>query len=81
MADKQPTPTDTTSEERTGDSNFLPVVVAAGVALIVILVAALIFIKSRQTKAIPTPHEAHPTSQFHHPPIQLPLRPSPTLAA
>jgi hypothetical protein len=81
MADKEPTPTDSTSAERKGDSSFLPVVVAAGVALIIILIAAIVFIKSRQTKVIPTPHDAHPTSRLVHPPIQLPVRPTPTLAA
>jgi cell division protein FtsN len=55
-------------EERKGDSSFLPVVVAAGVALIVILIAAILFIKSRQGKAIPTTHNAHPTSQIVYPP-------------
>jgi cell division protein FtsN len=81
MADKEPTPTDTTSAERKGDSSFLPVVVAAGVALIIILISAIIFIKSRQTKVIPTPHDAHPTSRLLHPPAQLHLRLMPTLAA
>jgi cell division protein FtsN len=67
MSEPQPSRNDPTPEERKGDSSFLPVVVAAGIALIVILVAALIFIKARQAKAIPTPHDAHPTSQMHLP--------------
>jgi hypothetical protein len=73
MSEPQPSNTDPSPEEREGDSSFLPVVVAAGVALIIILIAAILFIKSRQGKAIPSPHEAHPTSQIAYPPpLQIP---------
>ncbi|MDE1177765.1 MAG: hypothetical protein PW789_14370 [Edaphobacter sp.] len=44
---------DPTPEERVGDSKFLPVIVAAGVALIVILLAAVIFVKSRGKEIVP----------------------------
>jgi cell division protein FtsN len=71
----QPSRIDPTPEERKGDSSFLPVVIAAGIALIVILIAAIIFIKARQTKTIPTPHEAHPTSEIQPAPMPLPVQP------
>ena len=58
---------DPTPEARESDSSFLPVVIAFAVAIIVILVAAIIFIRARQTKALPNPHESHPTSQLTSP--------------
>jgi hypothetical protein len=58
---------DPTPEARKSDSSFLPVVIAFAVSILVILVIAIIFIKSRQTKAIPNPHESHPTSQLIQP--------------
>ncbi|MBB5318017.1 hypothetical protein [Tunturibacter empetritectus] len=63
MSQPQPSNSDPHPEERTSDSSFLPVVIAFAVAILVIMVAAIIFIKTRQTKAIPNPKEPHPTSQ------------------
>jgi hypothetical protein len=76
MSEPQPSRSDPTPEERKGDSSFLPVVIAAGIALIIILLAAVVFIKARQTKVIPTPHDAHPTSQIQRTPLPLPVQPS-----
>jgi hypothetical protein len=64
MTEPQPSHNDPTPEERKGDSSFLPVVIAFAVAILVILVAAITFVKLRQTKAIPNPPERHPTSQL-----------------
>jgi hypothetical protein len=52
------------------------VVVAFVVTILVILVAAIIFIKARQTKVIPKTNDVRPTSQFTHPatPMTIPLR-------
>ena len=75
MSEPQASRNDPTPEERKGDSSFLPVVAAAGIAIIVILVAALIFLKVRQTKAIPKANDPHTTSQIMrpsmHPPSEL----------
>jgi hypothetical protein len=79
MSEPQQSNSDPTPEERTGDSSFLPVVIAFAVAILVILIGAVVFVKSRQTKAIPNPHEAHPTSRLilpratGAPPFQLKL--------
>ncbi|NYF90324.1 hypothetical protein RBB79_12090 [Tunturiibacter empetritectus] len=64
MSKPTPSNSDPTPEKRESDSSFLPVVVAFAVAILVIMVAAIIFIKTRQTKAIPNPKEPHPTSQI-----------------
>jgi hypothetical protein len=69
MSEPQPSNSDPTPEERTGDSSFLPVVIAAAVAIIVILVAALVFLKVRQNKAIPTTTDRHPVSRLVSPAI------------
>jgi hypothetical protein len=70
MSQPAPSNSDPTPEKRKSDSSFLPVVVAFAVAILVILVAAIIFIKTRQTKAVPNPKEPHPTSQV------MPVSPS-----
>jgi cell division protein FtsN len=70
MSEPQPSRNDPTPEERKGDSRFLPVVIAAAIAVIVILVAALIFLKAKQTNAIPKANDTHPTSQFVQPRLQ-----------
>ena len=59
----EPTRNDPSPEERVGDSRFLPVVIAAGVALIVLLIAAVVIIGSRGKKLVPQDKTAHPTSQ------------------
>jgi hypothetical protein len=64
MSQPQSSNSDPTPEERKSDSSFLPVVIAFAVAILVIIVAAIIFIKIRQTKVIPNPKERHPTSQI-----------------
>jgi cell division protein FtsN len=56
----KPAPSD---EPRKGDSAFLPVVIAAGVALLVILAIAAIVIHHRGKKLIPKSPDQHPTSQ------------------
>jgi len=59
----QPTGNDPTPEERKGDSRFLPVVIAAGIALIVILVIAIFFIKGKGSKVVPN-QPNHPTASL-----------------
>jgi hypothetical protein len=58
---------DPTPEERVGDSRFLPVVVAAGVALIVILIAALVLVGGKGKHLVPKDKTPHPTSQVVYP--------------
>jgi Na+-transporting methylmalonyl-CoA/oxaloacetate decarboxylase gamma subunit len=62
MSEQQPTRSDPTPEERVGDSSIKPVVIAFVVTILIILVAAIIFMKARQNKAIPTPHDSHPST-------------------
>jgi hypothetical protein len=64
MSDPLPSNNDPTPERRKGDSSFLPVVVMFAIAIIVILIGAIVFIKARQNKAVPAPGEPHPTSQI-----------------
>jgi cell division protein FtsN len=68
---------DPAPQKRRGDDAFLPVVIAFAVAIFVLLIAGIIFIKVRQQKAIPTPKQPHPTSQNTQPAI----RPRPELPA
>lgn len=60
----EPTRNDPTPERRVGDARFLPVVIAAGVALVVILIAALLIIRGKNKEVVPDkgPHPA--TSQI-----------------
>jgi cell division protein FtsN len=74
MSVPQPSRNDPTPQERKGDSRFLPVVVAAAIAVIVILLAALIFLKVRKTGAIPKANDAGPTSQIVQPRLQPSLQ-------
>jgi nucleoside recognition membrane protein YjiH len=76
MSEQKPTTSNPTPEQRVGDSSIKPVVIAFLVTILIILVAALIFIKARQTKVIPKTHDAHPTSQITQPaiPMTIPLR-------
>jgi heme/copper-type cytochrome/quinol oxidase subunit 2 len=71
MSEPLPSNNDPTPEERKGDSSFLPVVIMFAIAIIVILIGAIVFIKARQNKAVPNPREPHPTSQT----MPLPLWP------
>jgi Na+-transporting methylmalonyl-CoA/oxaloacetate decarboxylase gamma subunit len=75
MSVQKPTTSNPTPEQRIGDSSIKPVVIAFVVTILIILVAAIIFIKARQTKVIPKTHDARPTSQITQPAIQMtPLR-------
>ena len=64
MSEPLPSNSDPTPEKRKGDSSFLPVVVMFAIAIVVILIGAIVFIKARQNKAVPNPSESHPTSQI-----------------
>ena len=76
MSVQKPTASNPTPEQRVGDSSIKPVVIAFLVTILVILVAAIIFIKARQTKVIPKTNNARPTSQITQPaiPMTTPLR-------
>jgi hypothetical protein len=76
MSEPLPSNNDPNPEERKGDSSFLPVVIMFAIAIIVILIGAIVFIKARQNKAVPDPREPHPTSQI----IPSSLRPQPKIA-
>jgi hypothetical protein len=67
MSEPQASRNDPTPEERVGDSSIKPVVIGFIVTVLIVLVAAIVFVKSRQSKAIPVPHDAHPTSQVVQP--------------
>jgi hypothetical protein len=72
MSEQKPTASDPTPEERVGDSSIKPVVIAFVVTIAIILIAALVFIKSRQTKVVPKVDDQHPTSQITQPPPAQP---------
>jgi Na+-transporting methylmalonyl-CoA/oxaloacetate decarboxylase gamma subunit len=77
MKDQKPSPSDPTPQRRIGDVSIRPVVVAFVVTVLVILVAAIILIKARQTKVVPKATDPHPTTQITQPhthtPVQLRL--------
>jgi hypothetical protein len=60
------------SEPSKGDSAFLPVVIAAGIALIVILAVAAFILKERGRKLIPKVADPHPTSLSQPAPVLAP---------
>jgi hypothetical protein len=74
MSEQRSTRSDPTPEERTGDSSIKPVVIGFIVTIAIILVAAVIFIKARQTKSVPKATDAHPTSQIMQTPAQSHLQ-------
>jgi hypothetical protein len=76
MSVQKPTTSNPTPEQRVGDSSIKPVVIAFLVTILIILIAALVFIKARQTKVIPKTNDARPTSQIMQPAIRMtiPLR-------
>jgi len=76
MSVQKPTTSNPTPEQRVGDSSIKPVVIAFVVTILIILVAAIIFIKARQTRVIPKTNDARPTSQITQPaiPLTFPLR-------
>jgi hypothetical protein len=63
----EPTRNDPTPERRVGDARFLPVVIAAGVAIVVILIAAVLILHGKNKEVVPAkgPHPA--TSQIAMP--------------
>jgi len=81
MSQQKPTASNPTPEQRVGDSSIKPVIIAFVVTILIILVAAIIFIKARQTKVIPRTHDASPTSQITQPAIPMTLPPRLTIAA
>lgn len=60
----EPTLSDPTPSARTGDSRFLPVVILAGIALIVLLIAAVVLIKGKGHKMVPQEQDNHPVSSL-----------------
>jgi hypothetical protein len=76
MSVQKPTTSNPTPEQRVGDSSIKPVVIAFLVTILIILVAAIVFIKARQTKVIPKTNDARPTSQIMQSAIRMtiPLR-------
>ena len=81
MSEQKPTRSDPTPEERVGDSSIKPVVIAFVVTIAIILVAALIFIKARQSKVVPKVTDEHPTSQIVKPRVQTSIQPQFVIAA
>jgi hypothetical protein len=76
MKDQKPSPSDPTPQRRVGDASIRPVVIGFLVTILIILVAAIIFIKARQTKVVPKATDSHPTTQVTphtYRPIQLRL--------
>jgi hypothetical protein len=69
MNDQKPTRSDPTPQQRVGDTSIRPVVIGFVVTILIILVAALIFIKARQNKVVPKANDARPTSQITQPTI------------
>jgi Na+-transporting methylmalonyl-CoA/oxaloacetate decarboxylase gamma subunit len=76
MNDQKPTRSDPTPQQRVGDSSIRPVVIGFVVTILIVLVAALIFIKARQNKVVPKANDSPPTSQIMQPtiPIAAPSR-------
>jgi hypothetical protein len=60
----QPTRNDPTPEERKGDSRFLPVVILAAIALIILLIGAVVLIRGKGHKIVPQSQDNHPTSSL-----------------
>ena len=54
-----------------GDSPFLPVVIAAGVVLAIILILALLFFKSKGRNAVPKAAD-HKATSYLRPPLTAP---------
>ncbi|MBS1822385.1 MAG: hypothetical protein JST61_10485 [Acidobacteria bacterium] len=52
------------TEEHLGDAEFLPVVIAASVALVVILVAAIVVVAGTGKHLVPQDKTQHPVSQI-----------------
>src|SRR5205823_8375686 len=67
-----PSQRDPTPQRRLGDASIKPAVIAFFVTILIILVAAIIFIKARQTKVIPKATTPQPTTQMT-PPLPMPV--------
>jgi|UPI00047C7879 hypothetical protein len=63
----EPGGNDPTPEERRGDSRFLPVVILAGIALILLLIAGVVLVKGKGRKMVPQAPDNHPTSSLIRP--------------
>jgi hypothetical protein len=75
MSEQKPTASNPTPEQRVGDSSIKPVVIAFLVTILIILVAAIIFIKTRQTKVVPKATGPQSTTQLTpHPQTRTQLR-------
>jgi len=59
----EPTRNDPTPEARKGDSRFLPVVILAAIALIVLLIGAVVLIKGKGHKIVPE-QDSRPASSL-----------------
>ena len=59
---------DPTPQARVGDSRFLPVVILAAIALIVLLIAGIVLVKGKGAKMVPHEQDNHPTSSIPQPP-------------
>jgi hypothetical protein len=70
MKDQKPSPSDPTPQRRVGDVDMRPVIIAFFVTVLIILVAAIILLKTRQTKIIPKATDPHPTTHMTQPHIQ-----------
>jgi hypothetical protein len=79
MKDQKPSPSDPTPQRRIGDASIRPVVIGFLVTILIILVAAIIFIKARQSKVVPKATDSHPTTQIT-PHTQMPIQLSPAIA-
>jgi hypothetical protein len=62
----EPSNNDPTPKARTGDSSFLPVVIVSCVVILLLLIGAIVFIKSRKEKAVPLHSAPHTTSEIIH---------------
>lgn len=59
----EPTRNDPTPHRRVGDSRFLPVIIAAGVAILVILIAAVLVIHGKDKEVVPDKGQ-HPATSL-----------------
>jgi hypothetical protein len=74
MSEPRPSNSDPTPEERVGDSSIKPVVIAFIACIIIVLVAALIFFKARQSHIVPKANDSRPVSQLVRPTVSPSIR-------
>jgi hypothetical protein len=68
MADAiEPTRNDPTPQRRKGDSRFLPVVILAAIALVILLIASVVLIGGKGNKIVPHEQDNHPKSSLSVP--------------